>query len=161
MVSNTPRSTLVGLLFAASFIRYLDRVSIAFALPAISQELALGPAIKGVLLSAFFWSYAAMQVPVGWCADRFNLKRLYAGMFALWSVACGLTGFAENLSALIALRMLLGVGESIYLAGGTKIVAAFFPPHERGLPSGLFDSGSRAGLDFGAPLAALLILRYG
>ena len=151
VVSNARRWTIVGLLFAASLINYLDRATLALALPAISQDLALGPTLKGILLSAFFWSYAVMQVPVGWCADRFNLRWLYAGMFALWSVACGLTGVASSLSALIGLRMLLGVGESIYLAGGTKSVAAFFPPEERGLPSGLFDSGSRAGLALGRP----------
>src|SRR5438034_6136674 len=141
VVSNARRWTIVGLLFAASLINYLDRATLALALPAISQDLALGPTLKGILLSAFFWSYTVMQVPVGWCADRFNLRWLYAGMFALWSVACGLTGVASSLSALIGLRMLLRVGESIYLAGGTKRVAAFFPPGERGLPPGLFDSG--------------------
>ena len=160
-VSNARRWTIVGLLFAACLINYLDRATLALALPAISQDLALGPALKGVLLSAFFWSYAVMQVPIGWCADRFNLRWLYAGMFALWSVACGLTGVARSLAALIGLRMLLGLGESIYLPGGTKIVAAFFAPADRGLPSGLFDSGSRAGLALGAPLIAWLIVRDG
>ncbi|PYU96945.1 MAG: MFS transporter, partial [Acidobacteria bacterium] len=65
VVSNARRWTIVGLLFAASWINYLDRATLALALPAISQDLALGPALKGVLLSAFFWSYAVMQVPVG------------------------------------------------------------------------------------------------
>lgn len=160
-VSNARRWTIISLLFAASLINYLDRATLALAIPVISQEFALGPAMKGLLLSAFFWSYAVMQVPVGWCADRLNLRWLYGGMFALWSLACGLTGAAHNLRTLIALRMLLGVGESIYLAGGTKIVAAFFTPEERGLPSGLFDSGSRAGLAVGAPFIALLIVRFG
>jgi ACS family D-galactonate transporter-like MFS transporter len=160
-VSNARRWGIVSLLFMASLINYLDRATLAVALPAIARDLAFGPALKGILLSAFFWSYAAMQLPIGWLADRVNLRWLYAGLFALWSLACGLTGFAGSLAVLVALRMLLGVGESIYLAGGTKIVAAFFAPAERGLPSGLFDSGSRAGLAIGAPLVALLILRYG
>ena len=160
-VSNARRWGIVSLLFTASLINYLDRATLAVALPAIARDLAFGPALKGVLLSSFFWSYAAMQIPIGWFADRVNLRWLYAGLFALWSLACGVTGFAGSLAVLVALRMLLGVGESIYLAGGTKIVAAFFAPPERGLPSGLFDSGSRAGLAIGAPLVALLIVRYG
>ena len=160
-VSNARRWGIVGLLFTASLINYLDRATLAVALPAIARDLALGPTVKGILLSSFFWSYAAIQIPIGWLADRLNLRWLYAGLFALWSLACGLTGFAGSLAVLVALRMLLGVGESIYLAGGTKIVAAFFTPAERGLPSGFFDSGSRAGLAIGAPLVALLILHYG
>ena len=160
-VSNARRWGIVSLLFTASLINYLDRATLAVALPAIARDLAFGPALKGILLSSFFWSYAAMQIPIGWFADRLNLRWLYAGLFALWSLACGLTGFAGSLTVLVALRMLVGVGESIYLAGGTKIVAAFFAPAERGLPSGLFDSGSRAGLAIGTPLVAWLILRYG
>ena len=160
-ISNARRWGIVSLLFTASLINYLDRATLAIALPAIARDLAFGPSLKGILLSSFFWSYAAMQIPIGWFADHLDLRWLYAGMFCLWSLACGVTGFAGSLAVLVALRMLLGVGESIYLAGGTKIVAAFFVPAERGLPSGLFDSGSRAGLAIGAPLVAWLILCYG
>jgi len=160
-ISNSRRWVLVGLLFAASFINYLDRATISVALPLISLDLHLSPQTKGLLLSSFFWSYALMQIPVGWCADRFNLRWLYAGLFALWSLACGLTGLAGSLTVLILLRILLGIGESIYLPGGTKIVSVLFSSRERGLPSGLFDSGTRAGLALGAPLIAMLLLLYG
>ena len=155
------RWEIVSLLFVASFINYLDRATLSVALPQISRDLGLAPTTKGVLLSAFFWSYAVMQVPIGWLADRANLRWLYAGMFLLWSLACGLTGFATTLGVFILLRILMGIGESIYLPGGTKIVSIIFPPRERGFPSGLFDSGTRAGLALGAPLIAWLVLRYG
>src|SRR2546421_3520129 len=160
-VSNARRWTIVGLLFAASLINYLDRATISMALPLISRDLRLDPTTKGVLLSAFFWSYASMQIPIGWCADRFNLRWLYAGAFALWSVAQGLTGLAEGLAALIAFRILLGVGESIYLPGGTKIVSLLFAPKERGLPSGLFDFGTRTGLVLEGLLIPWCLLHYG
>jgi len=160
-ISNLRRWGLVGLLFIASFINYLDRATISVALPLISVDLHLNPQTKGLLLSSFFWSYALMQIPVGWCADRFSLRWLYAGLFALWSLACGLTGLAGSLGILILLRILLGIGESIYLPGGTKIVSVLFSSRERGLPSGLFDSGTRAGLALGAPLIAALLLLYG
>jgi MFS family permease len=151
----------VSLLFAASFINYLDRATLSVALPEVSRELGLAAATKGVLLSAFFWSYALMQVPIGWLADRVDLRWLYAGTFALWSLACGLTGLAGSLAVLILFRIVMGIGESVYLPGGTKIVSLIFAPRERGLPSGLFDSGTRAGLALGAPLIAWLIVRYG
>ena len=160
-VSNARRWGIVGLLFAASFINYLDRATLSVALPEVSRELGLAPATKGVLLSAFFWSYALMQVPIGWLADRANLRWLYAGTFALWSLACGLTGLAGSLAVLILLRIVMGIGESVYLPGGTKIVTLLFPAHERGFPSGLFDSGTRAGLALGAPLIAWLIVLHG
>ena len=160
-LTNARRWAIVTLLFVASLINYLDRATISVALPRLAHDLALSPIIKGVLLSSFFWSYALMQVPIGWCVDRFNLRWLYAGSFALWSLACGLTGLAGSLLALILLRVLLGVGESIFLPGGLKIVSRIFPAQERGLPTGVFESGSRLGLALGAPLLAWLILRYG
>ena len=63
-VSNQRRWTIVGLLFVASLINYLDRAAISFALPSISRDLHLLPATKGLLLSSFFWSYALLQIPM-------------------------------------------------------------------------------------------------
>ena len=160
-VSKQRRWGIVGLLFTASLINYLDRAAISFALPLISRDFHLTPETKGLLLSSFFWSYALMQIPIGWCADRFNLRWLYAGAFALWSLAQGLTGLAESLAVLIGFRILLGVGESIYLPGGTKIVSVLFPPEERGLPSGLFDFGTRTGLVLEGILVPWLLVRNG
>ncbi|HXM96274.1 MAG TPA: MFS transporter [Candidatus Dormibacteraeota bacterium] len=160
-ISNKRRWTIVGLLFTASLINYLDRAAISIALPLISRDFHLTPETKGMLLSSFFWSYALMQIPIGWCADRFNLRWLYAGAFALWSLAQGLTGLAGSLAALIGFRILLGVGESIYLPGGTKIVSLLFTRKDRGLPSGLFDFGTRTGLVLEGFLVPWLLVRHG
>jgi ACS family D-galactonate transporter-like MFS transporter len=160
-VSNQRRWGIVGLLFTASLINYLDRAAISFALPLISRDFHLTPETKGLLLSSFFWSYALMQVPIGWCADRFNLRWLYAGAFAVWSLAQGLTGLAESLAVLIGFRILLGIGESIYLPGGTKIVSVLFAAKDRGLPSGLFDFGTRSGLVLEGILVPWLLVRHG
>src|SRR6185503_724253 len=145
-VSNRRRWTIVWLLFAASLINYFDRQTLSFAMPLIAKDFNLDAAKQGLVLSAFFWTYTYLQIPIGLCADRFNLRWLYAGAFVIWSVAQGLMGFASSLAMLIGCRMLLGIGESIYLVGGTKVVSLFFPLSQRGLPCGLFDAGTRTGL---------------
>jgi len=155
------RWMIVGLLFLASLINYFDRATVSFALPFIAKDLHLGPNEKGTLLSAFFWSYALMQIPMGLLADRFNLRWLYAGAFLLWSVAQGLTGFANSLGMLIFFRVLLGIGEAIYLPGGTRVVSLFFPLSERGLPCGLFDFGTRTGLVLEGLVVPFMIATYG
>jgi len=155
------RWSIVSLLFAASLINYLDRAAISFALPVISKDFQLTAQSKGLLLSSFFWSYALMQIPIGWAADRFSLRRLYAGAFIVWSFAQGFTGLATSFTALLAFRMLLGIGESIYLPGGTKIVSLLFSPKERGLPSGLFDFGTRTGLVLEGILVPWLLVHAG
>jgi MFS family permease len=160
-LTNARRWAIVGLLFTASLINYFDRATISFALPLISKELQLGPEAKGVLLSAFFWSYALLQIPMGVLADRVNLRWLYAAAFTLWSVSQGLMGLATGLGTLILFRMLLGVGEAIYLPGGSKVVSLLFAPAERGLPCGLFDAGTRTGLVVEGVLVPWMLIHYG
>ena len=160
-VSHERRWGLVGLLGLAALINYLDRATLSVSLPLISTDLSLGPTAKGLVLSAFFWSYALLQVPVGLLVDKWSLRWLYAGAFALWSVACGLTGAVGGLAALIVVRIILGVGESVFLPGSVKLISTLFPSRDRGLPNGVFDSGTRLGLAVGAPLIAWLSVRYG
>ncbi|MGA2148998.1 MAG: MFS transporter, partial [Bryobacteraceae bacterium] len=105
--------------------------------------------------------YALMQVPIGWLSDRYNVRWLYAGCFALWSVTSGLTGFAASLGVMIVLRVLLGIGESTYLPGGMKMVSVLFSPKDRGLASGLVNCGTRAGLAVGAPVIAAVVVALG
>jgi len=149
------------LLFLAGLINYVDRTIISVALPVIAADLHLDHQRMGILLSAFFWSYALMQVPIGWLSDRFNVRWLYAVCLGLWSITCGLTGFAATLTMMLVLRIFLGIGESIYLPGGMKVVSVLFSSRDRGLASGLVNSGTRAGLAFGAPLVASLVVALG
>ncbi len=161
IVTNQRRWTIVWLLFAASLINYFDRQTLSYALPLIGKEFNLDAAQKGLLSSAFFWSYAVMQIPMGIVADRVNLRWLYAGTFAIWSFAQGLTGFAGSVAMLIGCRMLLGIGEAIYLVGGTKVVSLFFPLSQRGLPCGLFDAGTRTGLVLEGLIIGTMLQEYG
>ncbi len=161
IAANRLRWSIVGLLSLASVINYLDRATLSVSLPLIARDFNLGPAEQGVLLSAFFWSYALMQVPIGWAADRLSMRWLYVVTFTLWSLAQGLAGAAKSFIVLLGTRILLGIGESIYLPGGTKIVTLFFPREKRGLPSGLFDFGTRIGMSLGGILVPTLLVFLG
>src|SRR5262249_5632083 len=85
----------------------------------------------------------------------------YAAAFVLWSVAQGLTGFTTSLGMLITFRVLLGIGEAIYLPGGTRVVSLFFHLRERGLACGLFDFGTRTGLVLEGVVVPYLVATYG
>jgi ACS family D-galactonate transporter-like MFS transporter len=155
------RWTLIGLLATATFINYLDRGSLAVALPLMSRDLGLGPAEQGIALSAFFWTYAAMQIPMGRLVDRYSIKVVYAVCFALWSLAAAATGFAGGLWTLVACRVLLGIGESVYLPGGMKVVSLHFRSEESAWPAGVFDLGAKVGLAIGTAIDVWLLLRFG
>ena len=74
MLSSFKQWSVVGLLFSAAVINFIDRGSISVALPLIASDMNFAPAAQGALLSAFFWSYALMQIPMGWAVDRFDPK---------------------------------------------------------------------------------------
>ncbi len=91
----------VAFLFAATLLSYLDRQALSVVASRVAGELGLDNAGLGLLLSAFFWSYALMHLLIGWPLDRFNLRLVYPLFVALWSLAqirCG-TGLVRRSGA--------------------------------------------------------------
>src|SRR6478736_6220890 len=86
-VTHARRWTIVWLLFAASLINYFDRQTFAYAMPLLAKDFHLDDVQLGIVASAFFWTYAYLQIPIGLLADRFNLRWIYAGAFVIWSLA--------------------------------------------------------------------------
>ncbi len=106
-----PRNAGMGgvliLLSVAAVINYIDRSNLSIAADLIKGELRLSDLQLGTLLSAFFWTYACMQIPAGWLVDRFDVKWVYASGFFLWSVATAATGILHGFGALIVVRVIL------------------------------------------------------
>lgn len=155
------RWVFITLLSAATFINYLDRGSLSVALPFISRDLHLGPVQQGLALSSFFWAYALMQIPMGWVVDRFDIRRVYAAAFVLWSLSAAGTGLVRGLGDLLLCRALLGLGESVYLPGGMKVVSLHFRADESAWPAGLFDLGAKIGLALGTTIDVWLLVEFG
>src|SRR5580692_2080945 len=104
---------LLVLLGLSVLINYVDRSNLSIAAPLIKNELGISASQLGVLLSAFFWVYAWMQIPAGWLVDRFDVKWVFAAGFFLWSVSTAVTGLLHGFAALLAIRIILGLGESV------------------------------------------------
>ncbi|GBQ94011.1 MFS transporter [Asaia krungthepensis] len=155
------RWQMIALCFVANIINFLDRSNLAIAVPKIEAELHLSSFEIGLGLSAFFWTYALMQVPVGWMIDRFGVRRCLAGSVLWWSVFTAASAFITGLPSLLAARLMLGVGEAGALPGFAKVVFNWFPRRERGFASSIFDSGSRVGSALALPLVAWLVAVVG
>jgi ACS family D-galactonate transporter-like MFS transporter len=155
------RWVVVALLTFGVILAYTDRINLSTALPAIRTSFPLSAAASGILLSAFFWAYTILQTPAGWLVDRFGLKWPYAAGLFLWSAVSAATAFASSLNGLIAARILLGIGESIVTPASMRYIRNNFAEHERGLPIGIFFSGTKYGPAIGAPIATYLVLGYG
>ncbi len=102
------------LLGISVFINYIDRGNLAIAAPMLKDELRISATQLGILLSAFFWTYACLQPITGWLVDRVNVNWVLAGgILSLVRAATAATGLVRTFSMLFALRLLLGMGESV------------------------------------------------
>jgi MFS transporter, ACS family, D-galactonate transporter len=138
-------------------INYIDRASLSVAMPAISREFAFGPAAQGLILSAFFWSYALMQVPGGWLADRYRPRVIIAGSAILWGAFQAGTALVTGYFGLLAARLGLGLAEGpIYPASG-KLNAIWLPARERCRGAVIIDGGAPLGTAFGGLIIATLM----
>jgi MFS family permease len=152
---------LIGLLVAVAVINYVDRGSLSVAAPAISAELHLDPVRMGVVLSAFFWSYAVLQLVAGWLADRFSVLWVLGAGLVIWSAATLATGLTGGLAALLVCRVVLGAGESVAFPCYSKVIAADFPSERRGVPNSLIEAATKLGPAVGTLLGGVLLAHYG
>ncbi|HEY5047056.1 MAG TPA: MFS transporter [Rhizomicrobium sp.] len=151
----------VGLLALAVFVNYVDRGNLATAAPLMRDELKLNNTQIGLLLSAFFWTYTPSQILAGWLAEKINAYRTLALGLAIWSLATAATSFATSFAALIALRLLLGLGESAAFPCSSKLLAEHLPSHRLGAANGLIGVGLALGPAFGTFVGGLAMARVG
>ncbi len=85
------------------------------------RDLGINAETMGLILSAFSWCYCFMQVPSGWIVDRFGVRRAYACGFALWSIACALTGAFRDIAAIMLFRVTMGVGQSVAFPASARM----------------------------------------
>ncbi|WP_250517217.1 MFS transporter [Caballeronia sp. INDeC2] len=152
---------MVFLAFLAIVTNYMDRANLSVALPYMNAELHLTSGESGLILGAFFWTYAAFQIPAGMLVDRLGAKAVFAAAVVWWSIFTMATGLARGAASLLGLRFLLGVGEAGAFPAATKFVERWFPPTERGLASGIYDCGARGGTLIALPICTAIITAYG
>jgi ACS family D-galactonate transporter-like MFS transporter len=157
------RFALLGLLSLGMVIAYLDRInlSVALAVKEFTAYYQLTDQDRGLLNSAFFWSYAALQIPAGWLVDRYGSKYTFGTGFLLWSLVSGATAVATSAKQLFGLRLVLGMCESVVTPASMRWIRYHYPENERGLALGIYTTGSKIGSAIAVPVTTALILRFG
>lgn len=155
------RWVIAAFMWAAIAINYLDRTVMSAAAPAIMKDLNIGPTEMGIVMSAFFFSYAAMQIPFGWIADKIGQRLILALSVVWWSAATAATALAGSRAGLIVARLFMGAGEAGVYPCNAGITAKWFPDKERGRVTAIFDSGTKFGTAFTMPLVAWMVGAYG
>ncbi|KWX23262.1 MFS transporter [Mycolicibacterium wolinskyi] len=154
--ASRARWLIAVLLFVTVVINYMDRANLSIAMPAIADEMDLSKAQQGLLLSAFGWTYAALQIPGGWLVDRVKPRVLYPLCLVLWSLATLFMGVIGGFVALIALRLLVGIFEAPAYPINNRVATAWFPERERASVIGFYTSGQFIGLALLTPVLSWL-----
>ncbi len=152
---------MVLLLAAALLINYVDRGNLATAAPLLKDALKLSNAQIGLMTSAFFWIYAPGQIAAAWVVSKINAYRAMALGLVVWSAATLATGFANSFAMLLALRVLLGVGESVGFPASSKLLAQHLPHRRLGSANALVCAGVPLGPAIGTFFGGLLIAHTG
>jgi MFS family permease len=149
------------LLVVSVGINYIDRGLLSVSAPLIQAQLGLSPTELGVLFSAFFWTYAAMQIAAGWLVDRYPLQWVYATGYLIWSLATAATGMVSGFGQLLGARLALGLGESVAYPATSKILVREFPESRRGFANAMVDAGAKIGPGLSTLAGGLLVSQYG
>ena len=158
----SPELTRLAVLLALSiFINYIDRGNLALAAPLIKDELGLSLSQLGILLSSFFWTYAIFQIVSGWLVDRFPVNWVLAMGILLWSAATFGTGLVHSFGLLLAMRLILGIGESVAYPSYSKIISRHFSEYQRGRANSVISAGQASGPAFGTLFGGMLMARVG
>jgi MFS family permease len=144
--------------FAAAYLlSYVYRTVNALISPDLSAELGISASSLGLLTSAYFLAFAAMQVPAGILLDRYGPRRVEPALLAI--AGCGALGFATsgNLTGLAASRALVGAGVAVCLMAPLKAIATWYPRERQASLSGwMMVAGGAGALLATEPLALVL-----
>lgn len=157
----------LAMLFGVTIINYAVRAALSLAAPSLSKDLGIDPLQLGIVFSAFGWSYVIAQVPGGWLLDRFGAPRVYLWVIVAWSLITVAHGMVVWLSgtaavtALFALRFLVGLAEAPSFPANARVVASWFPARERGTASAVFNAAQYFATVLFAPLMGWIVADFG
>lgn len=149
-----------ALLFAAWTVDYIDRLVINAALPAIGETFGIDHGERGMVVSAFFVTYALLQIPGGLLADRFGGVRVACLALLLWSVFTGLTAVAWSFGALLVIRLLFGAAQGVFPGASVHALTARSLPEQRMTANGWMQSSNAVGALLAAVLGSALLALF-
>jgi ACS family hexuronate transporter-like MFS transporter len=155
------RWVICGLLFLATTVNYIDRQLIGILKPVLAGEFHWTEADYGWIVFSFQSAYALMLPIAGRLLDELGVRLGYAIAVSIWGLASLSHAFARNFAQFAVARFGLGIGEAANFPAAIKTVADWFPPKERALATGIFNSGSNMGAIIAPMLVQFVAVRWG
>lgn len=155
------RWTICALIFFATTVNYLDRQIYSQLVPFFEDDLRLGPTDLALINVCFVVPYGLVMVFVGRFIDRVGIRKGLASIFLLWRLASMAHALVRNMLDLMAMRFLLGVGESGMFPSAVKTMTDWFPTKERSLAIGVFNAGANVGAILAPLIGVWIAVHYG
>lgn len=159
--SSPRRWLIIFLLFIAVIITLSDRINLSVAAPVMMKEFGWSPAVMGMALSAFGWTYALLQIPSGYYCHKFGLRKGFGISFTGWGIVTILTSTVTGITSLTFWRSLLGVAEAPLWPGLVRVLSIWFNTKERAFAMSFIGVATSLGLAFGTWITTQLILHFG
>ena len=155
------RWNILILLASSQAIAYIDRVNFAVVGPQLIRVYHYTPAQVGLLLSIFNWAFTFSLLAAGPLTDRIRPRRSYPLGVGTWSVATGLCSLTKAFAPLAMFLALLGIGESLMIPSGARVIRETFDKKHRAAAVGTFFAGNKVGLTLGIPFASVVLVNWG
>ncbi len=155
------RWRIAWLLGIGVLVNYFDRVNLSVSHNALVGAFGISDVVFGYLSSAYNWTYAACQLPIGVILDKFGVRRVGRVGTFLWSVASFAASVTPSLGGFFGARFLLGVGEAPAFPASAKAIGLWFPARERSFATSLFDAGAKFASAIGVPLIGIVLIHAG
>jgi ACS family hexuronate transporter-like MFS transporter len=152
---------IAGLIFLATLINFINRLTVSVLAPVITRDLHLSNLEFASITNSFLIAYTVSQAFSGKLYDRIGNRRGFTLSIVIWSIASMLHAFASGLFSLNCFRFLLGIGEAGNWPGAAKVIAEWFPPRQRALGMAIFNSGTSIGSVVATPLIIALQVNFG
>ena len=150
-----------AMLFFACVICYLDRSTLTVVADRMLKDLHITEVEYGYIVSIFFFTYAAIYTLGGFFMDKVGTRRGFSIIMIVWSVASVMHAGVRSAWHLALARFLLAVGEGGNYPGATKATAEWFPPRERSIAVGYFNTGSMIGATIAPPIVGFITHYWG
>ncbi len=155
------RRRIAWLLGLGVLINYFDRVNLSASHHALIVTFGISNVTFGILASAYNWTYALCQLPIGFALDWLGVQRVGRVSTFLWGLASCAAAAAPNVPSFFAARLVLGVGEAPTFPANAKAIGNWFPARERSFATSYFDAAAKLASAIGVPLIGILLLHVG
>lgn len=136
---------IIGLIFVATVINYIDRTAFALLWPQMGKDLGMDNSDYALMLNIFMVTYAASKFLSGRLYDQIGTRIGFIVSIVVWSAAAAFHALARGVISLSIVRGLLGLGEAGLWPGAVKSNGEWFPIKQRALAQGIFNSGASIG----------------